>query len=233
MLLEYFERYLRIKSISENSIGKYVRGIARINKYLEDYNFPIKNVFEAHSVDEINLIRDFLKTNEEFVNQDTRGNRMYSVGFNHFYRFATKYALFFQANIEKMDVVVTKPEIVSTTNNVWKRNRIIVAQALEGADYCCEHNHEHHTFISQSTGREYMEGHHLIPLRFQKEFENSIDVYANIVCLCPVCHRMMHSGIKSNRKYAAEKIYYERNHRFIKSGIDLSKRDFLKMAVSL
>lgn len=232
MLLEYFEQYLRVKNISENSIGKYIRGIVRINKYLEDYNFPIKNVFEARSVDELILIRDFLKTNEEFVSQDTRGNRMYSVGFNHFFKFATKDSLFFQDNIEKMDVIVPKPQMVSTTTIGWNRNQIIVVQALEGADYRCEHNHEHHTFISQSTGREYMEGHHLIPLKYQNEFDNSIDVYANIVCLCPVCHRMMHRGMKSDRKYAAEKLYDERNYRLINSGIDISKKDFLRMATS-
>lgn len=78
-----------------------------------------------------------------------------------------------------------------------------------------------------------MEGHHLIPLKFQEEFSNSIDVYANIVCLCPVCHRLLHHGLISERTYVAEELFDSRSSRLIASGIDLSKKDFLKMAASL
>ena len=39
-----------------------------------------------------------------------------------------------------------------------------------------------------------MEAHHLIPLKFQDDFHYSIDVPANIVSLCPNCHREVHFG---------------------------------------
>ena len=73
--------------------------------------------------------------------------------------------------------------------------------------------------------------HHLIPMRFQHDFECSIDVYANIVCLCPLCHRQIHYGTDSDRKYLAEELYEKRNQRLINSGIDISKKDFVKLVV--
>lgn len=45
-----------------------------------------------------------------------------------------------------------------------------------------------------------MEGHHLIPMKAQKNFENNIDRSDNICCLCPNCHRAIHYGtIKEKR----------------------------------
>ena len=73
----------------------------------------------------------------------------------------------------------------------------------------------------------------IIPLKFQEKCNNSIDVYANIVCLCPVCHRLLHHGLINERTYVAEKLFDSRNTRLIASGIDLSKKDFLEMAASL
>lgn len=95
----------------------------------------------------------------------------------------------------------------------------------------CEHNHEHLTFTAKSTGKAYMEGHHLIPLKYQNQFNCGIDVYANIVCLCPVCHRLLHFGIEKEKIYAAEKLYDERKDRLAHSGIDISKKDFLSLVI--
>ena len=33
-----------------------------------------------------------------------------------------------------------------------------------------------------------MEGHHLIPMKAQDDFENNLDRVENSVCLCPNCH---------------------------------------------
>lgn len=76
-----------------------------------------------------------------------------------------------------------------------------------------------------------MEGHHLIPLKSQPKFECSIDVYANVVCLCPNCHRLMHFGRDKERIYMAESFYEHRSERLAKSGLDISKKDFLDLVV--
>lgn len=130
-----------------------------------------------------------------------------------------------------MDIVSVKPQIVTVAQKKYKRNQIIVDHCLEAADYCCEHNADHKTFIAKATGRSYMEGHHLIPMKYQTEFDNSIDVYANIICLCPICHRMIHFGADHDRKYLVEEMYEKRKQRLYNSGIDLSKKDFLCMVI--
>ena len=235
ILLDYFKQYLKAsRGVTDKTVNHYVTGLNTVNLYLDMYNFPIRSVFEAKTVDDLKLISQFLDTNEEFVKQNKKGHNMYSVAFKHFLNFAIEDKQFFSDNIAKMDVVVAeKPQIISVNTTTYRRNQIIVTQALEGAHFCCEHDESHKTFLSASTGKQYMEGHHLIPLKYQNEFDNSIDVYANIVCLCPICHRMLHYGTKADREYAAEKLLEDRNDRLIKSGIDLSKKEFLKMAVSL
>lgn len=234
ILQDYFKQYLKVaRGVSDRTVGHYITGLKTIDSYLERFNFPIKSVYDVKTVDDLNLIADFLQTNPDFIKQNTVGHNMYSVSFKHFYNFACEDEVFFKNNISKMDVTVKKPTVLTTTIKVWKRNQIIIDQVLEGANYYCEHNNDHQTFISKSTNKPYMEGHHLIPLKHQEAFDNSIDVYANIVCLCPVCHRLLHHGLINERTYVAEELFDQRSSRLIASGIDLSKKEFLKMAASL
>lgn len=69
----------------------------------------------------------------------------------------------------------------------------------------------------------------IIPMRFQPEFKTSIDVYSNVICLCPICHRLLHYGADREKIYAAEKIFDFRNERLSKSGIDITKTDFIRL----
>lgn len=233
MLISYFKQYLKVtRGITDKSVGHYITGINSINTLLEKYDFPVKNVFSVESVVELDAVKVFLETNKEFLEKDSVGHNMYSVAFNHFYRFACADSEFFQRAIAAMDITVAKPKTVTTTATQWKRNQIVITQAIEGANHCCEHNHDHHTFIARSSGKAYMEGHHLIPLEFQTKFECSIDVYANVVCLCPTCHRLMHFGRDSERTYMAEAFYEKREDRLVRSGINLSKKEFLELVIT-
>lgn len=89
---------------------------------------------------------------------------------------------------------------------------------MEAAGYKCEINSEHTTFTAKSTGHPYMEGHHVVPLKFQNKFSKNLDIYANVVCLCPVCHRLLHYGVEREKQIAVDKIYYERADRLAASG---------------
>lgn len=232
MLLEYFKQYIKItRGVTDKSVGHYITGLNTINSLLAKYDYPIKNVFEVKSVEDLDGILLFLTNNEEFKKKDSVGHNMYSVAFKHFYRFASEDKEFFSNNIANMDILVAKPQKITTTSTAWKRNQILIAQAIDGAHHLCEHNREHLTFTAKSTGKTYMEGHHLIPLKYQSEFTCGIDVYANIVCLCPVCHRLLHFGTDSEKTYAAEKLFDERKERLIHSGIDISKKDFLELVI--
>ena len=104
-------------------------------------------------------------------------------------------------------------------------------QTIELALYKCEIDATHKSFIAESTQQMYMEGHHAIPLHFQSQFENSLDVYANIVCLCPLCHKQIHHGLKQDRIQLMNMIYELRAQRLNKSGIHIDQMDFVQMAL--
>ena len=231
MLQEFFKRYVRLKGLSERTVAHYVTGINSINVILEKYDFPIKNIFETKTVADLEAIKLFLNSNAEFQEKNRIGHNMYSVSFRHFCDFVCGDYEFFNHNIQQMDIIAEKPPIVTSTVTSYRRNQIIVDQSLEGAGYCCEHNAEHKTFIAKSTNHAYMEGHHLIPMKHQDNFDCSIDVYANIVCLCPVCHKLLHYGQTKEKSIVAEGLYEKRQARLIQSGIDISKKDFLRLVI--
>ena len=71
----------------------------------------------------------------------------------------------------------------------------------------------------------------MIPMKKQPVFNTSLDLYANIVCLCPVCHRLLHYGLDLNKKELLNQMYVTRNERLVNSGIKLSKDEFLEIAI--
>lgn len=227
MLRPYFEQYISVTR--GKSARHYITGINSINVLLKKYHHAVNNLFDVVSVAELNSVKEFLDTNPEFLEKDSTGHHMYSVAFNHFYRFVCEDSKFFGEKIDAMDIVVAKPKTITINSTQWQRNQIIISQAMDGAGHLCECDSTHQTFIARSSGKAYMEGHHLIPMRYQAQFDCGIDVYANVVCLCPICHRLLHFGRDHERSYAAEQLFDLRKDRLIKSGIDLSKKDFLEL----
>lgn len=92
--------------------------------------------------------------------------------------------------------------------NVYTRKIVNAAQALVNANYLCEYNKNHTSFVRKSNGKNYTEAHHLIPLCFQSDFKYTLDVPANIISLCSNCHNMLHYG--SDIKDVLWKLYSER-----------------------
>jgi 5-methylcytosine-specific restriction protein A len=78
-----------------------------------------------------------------------------------------------------------------------------------------------------------MEAHHIIPLRLQENFAKSLDVYANLVSLCPICHRKIHLGIIEERRLMIDEIYEIRKERLAKCGFVLGKEEFEDMVLSI
>ncbi|MGY3314658.1 5-methylcytosine-specific restriction protein A [Peribacillus simplex] len=117
------------------------------------------------------------------------------------------------------DLPVKKNEKMKTKSNRYIGNPKITKRALVNADYLCEYDASHLTFVNDTTGKNYVEGHHLIPLSIQDEFNYSLDVPQNIVSLCPNCHRKIHKASKSQKKAMIEKLYRSREKGLIKRGI--------------
>ena len=85
---------------------------------------------------------------------------------------------------------------------------------------------EHKTVISKK-GNPIMEGHHLIPMSAQNDFEINLDRLENIVCLCPNCHSAIHLANHNDQKEKLKTIYDLMSNKLHDAGIDISFEDLL------
>lgn len=233
VLREYFSRYLReIRGSSEATVKHYHDALRYISRYLVKAGKIENSIYEIKDIGQLEIIREFLYNDAGFIALNTRGHQMYSAGLNNYLKFAMGEEFETAGEtIRLLDVEVYASEPVVRGSVSWSRSSIIKNQVLRTANYQCEIDSGHQTFVAKSSGQQYMEGHHMIPMKKQPVFAASLDVYANIVCLCPVCHRLLHYGLASNKKELLDRMYETRIDRLVNSGIKLSKDDFLKMAI--
>ena len=233
VLKEYYARYLKdIRGLKRSSILHYYDALNNISRRLKDKGLVENDIYEIMDFEYLQTIKDILMTDPDFIEMNERGRRMYSAGLNNYLRFVSGEG-FGQAKgeIDKLDspIMPDEPEIIE--QNVWKRSNILRRQVIASANYMCEIDKTHESFIAESTGKPYMEGHHAIPMRLQPKFDCSLDIYANIICLCPLCHRKIHLGRKAERKVMMLQLYAERVDRLVKSGIHLSKEEFVNISI--
>lgn len=125
--------------------------------------------------------------------------------------------------------VAPKRIVVSSTKTGYQRNDLVAGDAVRNAGYKCEINAEHKTFVSKSTGMPYIEAHHLIPFSKQGSFSFSLDVKANIVALCPTCHRKLHHGRDEDKVSELKGLYSHRKDRLREKQIEVTERELLGM----
>lgn len=232
----YFRQYmLNVRKLSESSVNHYTQALRTVSRYLKDARLITDDVYSVDKLVDLKTLRTALKAIPKFVDQDETGNRMYSAGLNRYIEFAelsqAKGAARTPVDLGLMDVEVAKPAKKPKVSYGWNRDRVIVEQVLRADKYLCEIDTHHKTFVTRRSDQLYLEGHHLIPISYQNEFERSLDVYANIIGLCPNCHRQLHFGKKSEVKDILKGLYDLRAERFVKSGIEVSKDEFLALAV--
>lgn len=88
----------------------------------------------------------------------------------------------------------------------------ILRTALENQKYICGCGGSvHFSFYRRDGKTPYVEGHHVIPMKAQKDYPEDalhrVDREANIVALCPTCHKMVHHGTETDVKSVLSKIY--------------------------
>jgi 5-methylcytosine-specific restriction protein A len=113
-----------------------------------------------------------------------------------------------------------KRDLKATTTS--RRDLSVAATALERAQYKCEVDPEHQTFISLKSGHPFMEAHHLIPLESEDSFNYSLDVPENVICLCPTCHRVFHNAEIGYRSVRIMRFYEERMEQLEQRGIGIN-----------
>ena len=114
-----------------------------------------------------------------------------------------------------------------TEINVHKRDANVAYNALKMANFKCEYDSSHISFLRKKSNEIYMEGHHLIPLEFQDKFDVNLDVEANIVSLCSQCHNLIHYGCEYET--LLKKLYDSRIERLKQCGINITFEQLVEM----
>ena len=240
--LRYIYRQKNGSFLADSSVKKYGNEAMRlINGYIVKHSSAIgvSSLYEVNDIFQLRAIKDMLMNDPGFVRVDTDGHRMYSVGLKRYTEFAEGELFKGQEKIlyklDKPEPVILQDaeaiakESVKKVITTHERDRIKVIQVEKACNYTCQIDPEHKTFIVDRTNHQYMEGHHIIPLSMQGEFTYSLDCYANIIVLCPTCHRFFHYAEKSKRTDKLKMIYDERAERLCNSGIKLDRQDFLEL----
>lgn len=235
VLKEYYGRYLKdVRGLKDSSVKHYFEALDYISKRLKEMGVVQLNIYEIADLNRLYMVKEILNNDVSFIAVDERGNRMYTSGLNNYCRFAAGEGFReIQSKVAALDIPVTPEAAVVVQQEVWRRSGILRTQAIEMAGYSCEIDASHKTFISESTSKPYMEGHHALPMSAQGSFRVSLDVYANIICLCPICHRKIHYGLRDDRVSMIRKIYDQRADRLANSGIEISRDDFVEHALGL
>ena len=87
--------------------------------------------------------------------------------------------------------------------------------------YKCMFDQNHITFNARNW-KNYVEAHHLIPFSERNNFDLSIDIVENIVCLCPNCHRKIHLAIDEQKKELLNPLFERKHDELSNAWIDLN-----------
>ena len=113
---------------------------------------------------------------------------------------------------------------------VYPRDNRNIDQSILRANFQCEYDKSHESFKwSRFPAEMYVEGHHLIPISEHKEFDSSLDVLANIVCLCDTCHAAVHHGMEDDKRKIITRLYQDRVGRLRNAGIYISSTELLQI----
>lgn len=228
-LKQYFIIYMKeIRKLKDKTVTNYLDAIRYISKYLVEKDVIHESLYEVTDYESLTAILGCLKNDSYFSALDKRGKQMYSSGMKNYIRFSQGNYLN-PENVILLDCQVPKTMARRTEVISRKRQPIIKLQSLESASYLCEIDRSHTTFIAANTGKQYMEAHHIISLHRQDQFSAGLDVHANVMCLCPICHRLLHYGRSRDKTNYLEMIYHSRKNRLANCGIRLSEQEFLEV----
>lgn len=117
------------------------------------------------------------------------------------------------------------PKRTKVIIETYPRNEEFVKVILEENNYKCEVNKNHKTFINETTNKQYMEAHHLIPMKEYETYEKTgkcIDVLENMCCICPNCHRLLHHGLYTKKEKILKKLYTKKEILLKEAGLEIS-----------
>lgn len=222
--LRFFEKFLSGKLLSPSTVSHYRRSMDVLDDFLRDRAdlFGVRSIYGATTVSGLDELRVAILSNDEFIGMNKRNHNMYSAALNKFVDFLSDGWV--DAFPDAPEAVVPYLRVEDSADN------LVVSQVLRAADWTCQRNPGHATFMTDA-GHAYMEGCHLIPLRLQPKFAVSLHVWANVFCLCPTCRSQMFHGQHDDRRELFRELYDQRAERFRKVGIDQTREELVEMVI--
>ncbi len=121
---------------------------------------------------------------------------------------------------------LTDVQVKLASHKAYPRDKKTAINALSHANYLCEIENAHPTFLRRNSSKPYSEPHHLVPMAFSDEFEVSLDVEENIVSLCSNCHNHIHYG--QGADVLIKKLFNDRQEALHQVGIDITLEQLLE-----
>ena len=135
--------------------------------------------------------------------------------------------------VSSKDFIDLPKPISKSLSTLTKENttrvQLVINNAFKIANYKCEVDKNHTSFISRKTNQQYLEAHHLIPLFLQDNFSWSLDVESNIVSLCPNCHKLLHLAKDDERFKIIKLLLNNRRERLKNSHLHINFEDLKKL----
>lgn len=239
----HFDQWLKNRDLSESTRKKYTNQAHR--RILRDLGIDF---YKVKSMIELQQLVIDVRQLENKMEKDPR--RMYSAAVGNYVKFRAEFEnqldiledAQYEANIEEQ-LILEKDKVfigwnatpqpsaklVTGSQTRFQRNPKVGAQAILLADYSCKINPKHRFFISRRTHQNYVEAHHLIPIAYQGLFSYGVDIIENIVCLCPVCHRLIHYGEEEARRDVINQLYQGSIEKLTLVGLNIKKEELMEL----
>lgn len=113
------------------------------------------------------------------------------------------------------------------SNHRYSTDPRLAKTAIKKAEYVCELSGkvgESHSTFESVHGTKYLEAHHLIPMKAQKDYVSlgiNLDRLENIVALCPNCHKAVHYGTREEKVRYLKPLYDSRIKALNDLGIEI------------
>lgn len=122
-----------------------------------------------------------------------------------------------EEEIDDYQSLINKPpKLVAQRNKAfaWKRDAKIAKAALKISKFKCELFPDVSTFTARSTGKPFMEVHHLLPMKHQSNFSQNLDNIENLCVLNPTAHRLVHHAEYAELEPHLRKLFNNRKSFF-------------------
>lgn len=233
---KFIEWMINNSGRSKNTINKYASAIATMSRELTEHSTINIDIYKVVDSIEIHRIKEQYLEIDELREKDERGNRMYTsslIWYQKYLEEDKKLNTLVKDNSNEYSIVYEKKVkgefTISEGTKQWKRDRAVVDRSIEFSNNKCEYDDKHEYFISNKSGKNYVEGHHLIPMKYQDNFEYSLDVEANVVSLCVVCHKILHLGRIEDKVNIISKLYQLRINSLELSGLEISLDELIDL----